>query len=204
MNRHPGVDAYIKKSAPFAQPILTHVRELIHETLPDVEEAVKWGMPCFLIHGTLLGNLAAFKQYASFGFWKTGLMADPHKVFRTGEGGAAGSFGRLSSVKDLPSDKILREYIREAAKLNELGVKEVRKPRPAPKSADMPEFFKKALAKSKAAAAQFKKMSPSKQREYITWLADAKTEETRKKRLETAIEWISEGKSRNWKYEKKT
>jgi uncharacterized protein YdeI (YjbR/CyaY-like superfamily) len=196
--RDKRIDAYIAKSADFAKPILIHVRDAFHAACPDVEETLKWGMPTFMHHGILAG-VAAFKEHAALGFWKGKLILDKNG---SQADAAFGSFGRLTSVKELPSKKVLAGYIRKAVQLNEAGVKVVRpktKPKVAPKT---PPDLQAALKKEKKAATHFAAFSPSKQRDYVEWLGEAKTEATRARRLETAVGWIAEGKSRNWKYEK--
>lgn len=194
----PRIDAYIEKSAEFARPILTHIRKLVHKACPDVEETMKWSMPHFDFKGPLC-HMAAFKQHAAFGFWKQQLLdQDAFPAEKT----AMGGFGRVETRKDLPSDKILLGLIRQAMELNEKGIQLPKKP--AGKKADLPvpEELADALKKNKKASEVFEKFPPGKRKEYIEWINDAKTEATREKRLTTAIEWIGEGKSKNWKYDK--
>ena len=199
----PRIDAYIEKSAEFAKPILQHIRKLIHKALPDVDETIKWSMPYFDYKGESLCNMAAFKEHCAFGFWKAKLMKDPEKIFNKEGKNAMGQFDRITSVKDLPADKIMVAYIKEAAQLNEAGIK-VPKSKATPKELVIPAELTAALRKNKKANAIFEKFPPSHKREYAEWIAEAKTEATRNKRTETAIEWIAEGKGRNWKYERKT
>lgn len=200
--KDPRVDAYIKKSAPFAQPILTFIRELMHEGCPDVEETIKWGMPSFTHQGMLAG-MAAFKQHCALGFWKEKLLAEVTDASFAKSREAMGSFGKITSLKDLPARRHLLGLVKKAAALNEAGVK---KPAPDRTKAKpklvVPADLKKALTKNSKAAAVFKAFTYGKQKEYIQWITEAKTQATRDKRLAQAIEWISEGKSRNWKYEK--
>lgn len=200
----PRVDAYIEKSADFAKPILTHLRELIHATCPDVEETWKWSFPNFMYRGALMCNIAGFKEHCAFGFWKASLMTDADQLPENRDKEGMGHLGKLYSLKDLPKDSILKKYIKEAMKLNDEGVK-----LPARKTAtdkekkelQTPEYFAKALKKNKAAEKVFAGFSYTNRKEYIIWLEEAKTEATRDKRLAQAIEWIAEGKSRNWKYQ---
>lgn len=197
-------EAYIAKSADFAKPILKHIRELVHKACPDVKETMKWSFPHFVYGDGTLVSMAAFKEHMAFGFWKASLLKDPNKILEKGNRGAMGHFGRITSLKDFPSDKIMIAYIKEAAKLNEQGIKVARKPVPAEKKVlTTPKFLLEALNKSKSAKKFFDEFSYSKKKEYIEWLNEAKTEDTRNKRLKTAIEWISENKGRNWKYERK-
>jgi len=196
------IDQYIAKKADFAKPILKHIRELVHKACPGVEETIKWGMPYFESKGEILCAMAAFKEHCTFLFWKASLMKDPEKIFQITDREAMGHFGRISSLKDLPSDKILSAYIKEAAKLNEDNIKlPPRTKTVATKELETPADLTAALKKNKKAEAHFEKFPPGKKKEYILWLTDAKTEATRTKRLETALQWIAEGKSRNWKYE---
>ncbi len=197
------VDAYIAKSAEFAKPILTHLRTLVHQACPEVEEVIKWGFPNFDYKGVLC-NMAGFKQHCSFGFWKASLMKDPNKILAVTDRNSMGHFDRITSLKDLPTDKILLAYIKQAVELNELGVKRKVKVTPkGSKTIDTPDYLEKILKKNKMAREVFENFAYSHRKEYIQWFEEAKTEETRNKRIAQAIEWISEGKGRNWKYEKK-
>lgn len=200
--RDKKIDDYISKSGDFAKPILLHIRERVHEACPDVEETLKWSAPFFMHHG-ILCQMAAFKEHCAFGFWKR--TADEifgDKVAKGKAEEAMGLFGRITSVKDLPPKKEMIKYIKRAMALNESGVKPDA-PKPKPKAALVtPPYFAAALKKNKKAMAHFEAFSESKKREYVEWLTDAKTDATRDKRLATAVEWISEGKSRHWKYAK--
>lgn len=194
----PRIDAYIEKSADFAQPILAHIRSLVHKACPDVTETLKWSMPSFEYKGLMCG-MASFKAHCTFMFWKQSLLES--EAFPKNKT-AMGSFGRIASIKELPSDKVIVGLIHQAMELNEKGIK-VPKAQP-PKKEDLvvPDIMKKALKTDPRAAETFKKFSPSAKREYVMWVTEAKTDATRDKRLSTAIEWMAEGKKRNWKYEK--
>ncbi|UXI66675.1 YdeI/OmpD-associated family protein [Tahibacter amnicola] len=194
--RDPRIDAYIAKSAAFAQPVLSHLREVVHATCPEVFETLKWSMPYFEYKGMLCG-MAAFKQHCSFGFW-----LDEKVVTTPSETKAMGQFGRLADLSDLPSDKVLATLIRRAMKLNDNGVKRsaVTKERPAKAPLEVPPELARALAENARARATFDGFSPSHRREYIEWLVEAKTDATRDKRLAQTLEWLAEGKSRHWKY----
>jgi uncharacterized protein YdeI (YjbR/CyaY-like superfamily) len=203
MPKNKQVDAYIAKSADFAKPILTHLRELVHTACPEVNEVIKWGFPNFDYKGVMC-NMAAFKEHCSFGFWKASLMKDPKKILQASDKGSMGNFNRITSLKDLPSDKILLDFIKQAVKLNDQGVK--RKVTVTPKGSktiETPDYFAKALNKNKIAEKVFEEFPYSHRKEYIQWFEEAKTEETLNKRIAQAIEWIAEGKGRNWKYGKK-
>jgi len=121
-SKNPKIDAYIEKVAPFAQPVLKHLRKLVHKTCPQVEETIKWGMPCFEYKG-LLCSFASFKEHCTFGFWKAGIMIDAGVLLGKESKSAMGNLGRITSMKDLPSDKILIGWIKEAMKLNDAGIK---------------------------------------------------------------------------------
>jgi uncharacterized protein YdeI (YjbR/CyaY-like superfamily) len=198
---NPAVDAYIAKSAEFARPILSKIRQLFHEACPNIQEEMKWSFPHFVYKG-IVGSMAAFKQHATFGFWKAALMTDPLGVLH-GIGDTAMGWARITSVAQLPSDAQLKSYIREAVALNETGAK-VQKPKKKPaKKVTVPADLQAALKKNKKANTTFEGFSPSHRKEYIEWITGAKREETRKKRLQTAIKWLSEGKTHNWRYERK-
>jgi uncharacterized protein YdeI (YjbR/CyaY-like superfamily) len=190
------VDAYIAKAGDFAKPILTHIRALVHNTCPEVEETIKWGHPTFLYRG-MLGGMAAFKAHCGFGLWKGKLIFGSTEK----ENEAMGSFGRITNVSEMPDERVLAGYIRKGMALNEAGVKVPRPAKPATrKELIMPDFFKAALRQNRKAGAAFEKFSYSHKKEYIEWLAEAKREETRQKRLATALQWLAEGKPRHWKY----
>ena len=192
----PFVDAYIEKSPDFAKPVLTHLRALVHEVCPDVTETLKWSMPSFEYKGILCG-FASFKQHCTFGFWKQSLMeSDEFSETKT----AMGSFGKLTSLADLPKDAVMKKLIKQAMKLNDEGVK-VTKPKHEKKELAVPDILLEALAKNDKAAETFEAFPPSCKREYVEWITEAKTDATRDKRLATTMEWLTEGKRRNWKYE---
>jgi len=197
------IDAYINKSVSFARPILVHLRGLVHKACPHVEETIKWGMPHFDYKIEMMCNMASFKQHCAFGFWKASLMKDK-KLMENAKGETAmGHFGKITSLKDLPSDAAMVRYIKEAMKLNDAGIKVEKKKRMTIKELNAPDYFLKELKKNKAAQTTFDTFSPSNKKEYVMWITDAKTEETRNCRMTMAIEWMAEGKPRNWKYMKK-
>ena len=198
--RDKRIDVYILKSADFAVPILDHLRELVHIACPDVEEKIKWSMPFFDYKGESLCNMAGFKQHCAFGFWKASLMKDT-KLMENAKGETAmGHMGRITSLNDLPSDAKMIRYIKEAMKLNDQGIKVEKKKPVAAKPLVVPDYFMKELKKDKVALKVFEEFSPSNKKEYVMWIIEAKTEDTRTKRIEQAVEWIAEGKPRNWKY----
>ena len=195
--RDDRVDAYIAKSAEFARPILNHLRDVVHAACPEVEETMKWSRPHFVYKGMLCG-MSAFKEHCAFGFWNHSLVLEK---CRDDVKDGMGQFGRITQVSDLPSKKILSGYIKEAMKLNDTGVKSpTRSKLKTPRDVVVPDDLRSALQKNKKALATFEKLSPSHKREYIEWITEAKTDATRTRRLETAIEWMAEGKPRNWKY----
>jgi uncharacterized protein YdeI (YjbR/CyaY-like superfamily) len=195
----PRIDAYIARAAPFAQPVLSHLRAAVHAACPDVEETIKWGMPSFTYGGKILAGMAAFKAHCSFGFWQgRQLLGDNSK-----QDEAMGQFGRIKQLADLPPKRELTQLAKRAKALIDDGVKPQRSMpgtarRPAP---ELPEDLAAELGRNEDAARYFNAFSPSAQREYVDWITEAKREETRAKRLAQSIEWLSEGKARNWKYE---
>ena len=196
------VDAYIAKAEPFAQPILAHLRALVHKACPAVEETIKRGFQVFE-YKCILCNMASFKKHCVFGFWKAALLSDKSLEVNAKSEVAMGHMGKLTTMKDLPADSRILKNIREAAKLNEQGIKVEKKKPVAKQPVAIPSYLKKALALNGAARKTFEAFSPSHQREYIEWITEAKTEATREKRIEQALEWLAEGKPRNWKYMKK-
>ena len=193
------VDAYIEKAEPFARPILTHLRNLVHQACPEVEETIKWGFPHFNYLG-MMCSMASFKKHCVFGFWKAALMSDSSLMENARKEASMGHLGKISTLKDLPSDRVLIRNIKEAMKLNKQGVKPERKKPVEVTTLQIPSYFKKALATDTKAQKTFNSFGPSHKREYIEWIVDAKTEPTREKRITQALEWLAEGKVRNWKY----
>ena len=194
--KDPRIDAYIAKSAGFAKPILTEIRAVVHDVCPNVEETMKWSFPHFDYKG-MMCSMAAFKEHCAFGFWKASLILDGNG--RSEE--AMGQFGRITALSDLPSKKVMRDYIQKAMALNESGTTVKREPRSPKKAIPVPADFTAAVKKNKKALAVFEAFSPSHRRDYLEWITEAKSEDTRKRRIAQAIEWMAQGKSRNWKYE---
>ena len=197
--RDPRIDEQIREAAPFARPIMTRLREAVHAGCPEVVETLKWSRPSFEHHGLLCG-VAAFKAHCTFGFWKHALLVE-----RGGAKAAAEleALGRISDVSELPSRATLVRYVKLAAKLNEDGVaapKARAKPKPP---VAVPADLKRGLAGNARAKACFEGLSPSHRREYVEWITEAKQDATRQRRLATTLEWLAQGKTRNWKYEKR-
>lgn len=198
--QNPEVTQYIKDSASFAQPILKHLRKLVHHVCPEAVETIKWGMPHFEYKGAFCG-MAAFKAHCALFFQKSSLMKDA-KVLTEKRKDGMGNLGRITSLKDLPADSKLIAYIKEAVALNEKGVKKPsRTSATERKPLEIPKEFAVAMKRNKAAQSTFKEFSYTNQKDYVEWIAEAKTETTRDRRIEQAIEWLAEGKRRNWKYE---
>jgi uncharacterized protein YdeI (YjbR/CyaY-like superfamily) len=194
--KDPRVDAYIEAAAPFAKPILRHVRKLVLRACPDVQETIKWSFPHFEHKGILCG-MAAFKGHCALGFWKRQL------IFGTGEAEGTEPVNwsrRIQSISDLPPDHELMGYIRKAAELNESDTrvpKRAAAKKPPPR---MPKDLSAALKKNGRAKKTFANLSPSCKREYVEWIVGAKRDETRQRRLKTTVEWLSQGKPHNWRY----
>lgn len=194
----PRIDAYIAKSASFAQLLLTEIRARVHRACPNVEETIKWGMPAFMYGGKILCGMAAFKQHASFGFWRrevAGTTGDK-------EHDAMGQFGKLTDVKQLPNKTEFTRMIKVAMALIDTNAPTSTNTRKHPRPAlVMPDDFAAAIKKDKAAAKNFTGFSPSNQRDYVEWIVEAKRDATRARRIAQAVEWLAEGKTRNWKYQ---
>ena len=196
-SKDPRIDAYIAKSANFAKPILRHLRRIVHAGCPKVEETIKWQSPHFDYKGVMCG-MAAFKEHCAFGFWKEALIVERDQA---AEKTGMGSFGCITSLADLPGEKRLIQYVKKAAALNEAGIKAPRRTQPKKREPlEVPHYFSAALKKNAKARKTFEGFPPSKRREYLEWVTEAKREETRSERLATSIEWLAEGKPRHWKY----
>jgi len=199
-SRDPRVDAYIASAAAFAQPVLTHLRQAVHAGCPDAEEAIKWSAPFFMHGGRILANMAAFKQHCAFGFWHGRDAADQGK-----DGEAMGQFGRIESVADLPSARELKALVKAAVERMDADALAPRPTKtggvPRPKL-QMPDDLDAALNGNAAARKTYDAFAPSKQRDYLEWVLEAKQPATRARRIAQAVEWLAEGKARHWKYER--
>ena len=196
MSRDPRIDAYIARAAPFARPILEHVRERVHAAAPEAQETIKWSAPSFTVEGKILLMMAAFKAHAALNFWRGQEIGDG-----SAKAGAMGQFGKLQSISDLPDDDELDALIREAAALSRTAPAP-RKTKHEPKAApELHPDFALALADAPKAKATLDGFPPSAQRDYFEWISEAKQDATRQKRIANAIEWLNEGKRRHWKYE---
>ncbi|MBX3739096.1 MAG: YdeI/OmpD-associated family protein [Candidatus Didemnitutus sp.] len=197
----PRIDAYLAKAAPFARPILAHLRALVHRAVPDAAETIKWGMPFFTVENTPLCNFAAFKAHTAFGFWRRDITEEFEKLHANGT--AMGAAGRIASLADLPADKVIVTFLKQAAERTRAGLP----PRPKRKIAPrrplrVPADLVAALKKNKTAAATWAKFSYSHRKDYVEWITEAKRPATRATRLATTLAWLAEGKTRNWKYER--
>lgn len=197
MSHDPRIDAYIARQADFARPILDHLRAAVHAACPETEETLKWNAPAFLYQGEQLAMMAAFKAHATFGFWKGSLVVPEDEK----QSGAMGQFGRITSVADLPGPSVLAALIRKAMALTDAGVKPVRA-KTAKAALPVPDDLRRALDDNRSAAATFDGFSAAARRDYVEWVTEAKQAATRERRITQAVEWIAEGKRRNWKYEK--
>ncbi len=196
---NPAIDAYIQDAAPFARPILTELRQQVHQTLPGVREQIKWGMPFFCLQHNLC-FMAAFKTHCGFGFWRADALG--LQVPAAGSTKGMGQFGKILSCDDLPPSASLQALLLQAAALDASPVVAAPRRRPVPVSLAMPEVLAQALQQHDQAGSFFRQMTITQQNDYIQWLLDAKTDVTRQKRLDTIIQWLAEHKTRNWKYMK--
>jgi uncharacterized protein YdeI (YjbR/CyaY-like superfamily) len=198
----PRIDTYILKSADFVIPILTYLRELVHATCPEAKETMKWSFPHFEYKGSILCSMASFKQHCAFGFWLGSKLTDPHNLLASGdEKTSMGHLGRITGLEDLPKEHYLSGFIKEAMQLIDSGVKQTKEPKPAAnKELVVPGYFTEALQSNAEALKTFTNFSYSQKKEYVEWITEAKSDATRDKRMETALEWLAEGKIRNWKY----
>lgn len=191
--RDPRIDTYIAKQADFARPVLTYFRDVVHEGCPTCEETLKWNSPAFMYDGGILAGCAGFKQHVQVGFWKHDLLLPKQK--REGMG-----FGKITSVDELPTKKELIQLVKKAMALQESGAKSPKMAKKSRRAIPIPPALKAALAKNRTAKTVYDGFSPSHKREYHEWIAEAKGDDTRARRVQQALEWIAEGKPRNWKY----
>jgi len=201
MNCNPEVDVYIDQAAPFAQPILTEIRLIVHEVCPEVEEVIKWQFPNFVYQGNIC-SMAAFKKHCTFTFWKGKLLKDPDKIISIVGKTSMGQVGQLKSISDLPKRSVLKKYLKEAMSLNEKNVTVTKKKGKRAALKVIPDVMAEALKDHAAASKVFESFSVSNKNDYIEWITEAKRDSTRAKRINTMLEWLAEGKVRNWKYVK--
>lgn len=197
------VDDYIANSEDFAKPILTHLRKIIFDTCPEAEEAIKWGTPHYAYKGDHLVMMAGFKNHCSFSLYKAEHMADKQIAESVKAGKKFGFMDKLKALSDLPAEKVLVAYIREAMTINEKGIKKEMPKSDKPKIIETPDYLIAALNTNKKARSVWDEKSNAYRKDYLVWITDAKTDATRQKRLEQSLEWIAEGKGRFWQYEKK-
>lgn len=200
-NKIAAVNQYILNSADFAHPILEHLRALVHFACPEIEETIKWGFPNFTYKNKNLCSMAAFKAHCAFTFWNADVL-EHQGLLRRSEKAAMGHLGKMTSLEDIPDEDFMIELIRASKADIDAGVKIVKKQTTQKEDIQVPPEFEAALRTNVNMAKHFNAFSPSKKKDYLLWFAEAKTETTLNKRIQTAIEWISEGKTRNWKYEK--
>lgn len=200
--RNKNVDTYIAKSANFAKEVLEYLRNIIHETCADVDEDIKWGTPHYSYKGDHLCMMAGFKNHCSFSLYKAEFMKDKAVEDSVKSGKKFGYMDKLKSVSELPAKRVLVSLIKEAMLLNEQGIKKEKLKSDKPKVFEVPDYFEKFLTLNTKAKEVFYSKSESFRKEYIIWISDAKTAETRQKRMDEALEWITNGKSRFWKFKK--
>lgn len=196
------VDQYILKSPDFAQIILDHIRFLVHSACPDIQEQIKWGFPNFIYKGKILCHMAAYKQHCSFGFWNSEHLEDQHQILQKIGKTSMGQIGRIESIEQFPDGDIVFDLLKSAMHQIDSGIVP-KKSSKASKPVDLPEILISALNQAPEAKAHFERFTASQKREYIDWIKDAKADATKERRLQTIIEWVSEGKTRQWKYQKK-
>lgn len=204
---NPQLDEYQDAASEFAKPIMAHLRKLLHRQCPEVVETIKWGIPHFDYKGEMLCTFAAYKNHCSFGFWKESLMSDPRLKANPDLKAIKRFMGKLTSLSDLPPDSEMIVFIKEAMALNETGVKLAsRRDDKSAKAVEIvvPDAFAEQLSRHARANEVFQSKSPSFRKEYVAWIVDAKTDQTRQKRIAESLEWIAQGKGRFWKYEKKS
>ena len=202
MDKFSSIDDYIKEANEFAKPILNYLRQIIHEACPEVVETIKWNFPHFLYKGKILCSMASFNQHAAFSFWLGSSMTDPYNLFQKGEDSGMGHFGKIHAIDELPDRSIIVEYIMEALLLIDQGKTNGNHRSKSAKVIEPPSYLIDALKKTTLAFDHYESLSQSHRNEYIEWIIDAKTEPTRQRRISQMTEWLLEGKSRNWKYER--
>ncbi len=204
MNHNSAIDHYIAGAEDFAKPILELWRRLIHENCADVQEAIKWGLPHFDHKGDHMCVMAAYKAHCSFTFLKGELMSDLRLKAGKDVKPINRFLGKITQLSDLPADEDFIAMIKEAVQLNEKGIK-IKREKPVaekPKILETPDYLQAALDDNTKAKEVFETKSNSFRKEYIIWITDAKTDETRQKRINEALAWIAEGKGRFWKHQK--
>lgn len=203
MQKDKRIDAYIARAKPFAQPVLRHVRAVVHEGCADVEETIKWGFPHFYFNKKPLVGMAAFKEHAALNFWRADQIPALKALRLSTEKKGMGTLGRLTAVSDLPPKKTLVSWVRTAARLATTDVAvAMSTPKKVRKVLRAPSVFVAAIKKNKKAWAAYSAFSQTAKNDYIEWIVEAKTDATRERRMAEAVRWMADGKTRNWKYQR--
>src|SRR5438270_1264994 len=168
------------------RPILVRLRRIFRQASPKLEEAIKWGVPCYLFKGPV-GGFAAYKQHVSWGLWKSRALNDPEGLLGRGVSVMAGKITKVSEIP--PAAKIIA-LIEQVIALNEAGIKSPKPPEP-----ELPADFAAAMKKAGKAARHYAAFTPARKWQYVNWVTQAKRAETRAKRIEIAVERIGEGKT---------
>ncbi|MEO9802317.1 MAG: YdeI/OmpD-associated family protein [Reichenbachiella sp.] len=190
------IDAYLTTVSSEHRPVLELIRKTVNAVDDRIQEDWKWRAPCFSLEG-LVCWFVAFKSHVGLNFFKGALIEDIHNAFVESEDEDKGNrmihFKSIDEVKV----KVIQDYVKQAVLLNEQGIKI---DFPKRKTLETPDYLIEALNKNKKAKDVFESFTDAQRKDYIEWLVEAKREETRNKRMTQAIEWIAEGKTRNWKY----
>lgn len=192
------VNKYISNAPISQQKILSKLREIIHKASLDIEEKIRWSHPHFDYMGKGMCFIQALKERVTFGFWFGDKIYNSPKLSKEAKA-IYETMGNLTDVSQIPSTKLIIEEIHLAMKLIESGNRDVKEKKVKPQLV-IPDYLSLRFKKDKTANSSFSKMSPSHQREYVDWIIDAKTDETRENRISTMMSQVKEGKSKNWKY----
>lgn len=202
------IDKYIADAPEYARPIMEKLRKAVHKGCPQAEEAIKWGCPYFMYQGKLFCGMAAFKKHVGFGFWNSKDMDDPEGLFESGTGKKASMCNaHFHAVKELPTQKVLVDYVKQSKKLTDA---ELSKSKPAKKAAKKkvavpktPADLSSAFKTNKTAKSYFDSLAPSHRRDFLQWILDAKRDATREKRVNETVKLLKAKKTLHWKYQNK-
>ena len=172
------------------------LREIILST--GLTEEIKWGSPAYTCEGKLVLSIGGFKNFFTMWFHQGVFLSDPaHVLVNAGEGRTRGlrqwRFTSLAEIKPA----LVKKYIKEAIANAKAG-KEIRPERKA--AIETPEELATAFKKDKALKAAFNQLTPGRQREYLEYVGEAKTEATRLRRVEKVVPMILRGVGLNDRY----
>ena len=195
MSRARSVDDYIA-NAQFWQEELARLRDILQAT--SLVEEIKWGAPCYTHKGKNVVGIGGFKSYFGLWFHQGALLEDDKQVLINAQEGKTKALRqwRMTSRSDIKPATI-RRYVKAATALVDQG-KAIKASRS--QSVEVPAELRRSLQRTKGATAAFRQLRPGLQREYADYIASAKRDDTKRRRITKILPMISAGVGLNDKY----